>query len=467
MLTAVGPVCGLRATRNWNADVAHSCEYGPDTTSSIYSQWRKFIPTINLGSVTMLRALVSELRIIRSVLFAQTKKSSADVSIFHKRAWRSLVSVTFGYCLKNWVTELQRELQRVLSELCSAVWVDFVLDTFITGHGNITCEGVSSTADMWNRATCYTSTTVIIRPPKPINEEERLEALHKLKILDTDPEAIFEGIIRMVQRHLEVPIQIITLVEDERVWFKSCYGLGGSSSSRDDSFCSYTILNTNVFVVANALEDERFKDNPFVIGEPYIRFYAGAPLITSSGHAVGSLCAIDTKPRKLTNESIDFMKDCASIVVQAMELRGENMSRQTNLLQERNNLAVAVRDRQTLVHIVDDFREGFVMWNHRKEVVMVNRAFTTITGISSEAAKTYHGLDVFTCVQTDRNTLGRMRRCMDEGSEDTFELVAQRMNGTFYWNRLSMRPMPMDDTGTCNYFCTFLDQTPRKAHVDR
>jgi len=307
------------------------------------------------------------------------------------------------------------------------------------------------------------SATILIKPPKPDNELGRLEALHNLKILDTEPEAVFDAITQMVQRHLDVPIDLISLVDSERQWFKSCNGLSVPGTSRDVAFCAYSILSADVFIVPNAEEDDRFKHNPLVTGDPHIRFYAGAPLITSDGFAIGTLCVIDRKPRILPKESIAFLKDCASIVVQAMELREKNLKTEMQLLGEKTNLAIALRDRERLRHIIDAFNEGFIMWNTSHEVVMVNKAFSDITGITAERARTYHGIDVFSCIQTEQKTLRQLRRCLIDGTSDTFELVSQRMDGSFYWNRLCVQPVLNEKGSVVNYFGTFLDQSMQKA----
>ncbi|PRP79657.1 putative ATPase [Planoprotostelium fungivorum] len=291
------------------------------------------------------------------------------------------------------------------------------------------------------------SATILIKPPKPDNELGRLEALHNLKILDTEPEAVFDAITQMVQRHLDVPIDLISLVDSERQWFKSCNGLSVPGTSRDVAFCAYSILSADVFIVPNAEEDDRFKHNPLVTG----------------GFAIGTLCVIDRKPRILPKESIAFLKDCASIVVQAMELREKNLKTEMQLLGEKTNLAIALRDRERLRHIIDAFNEGFIMWNTSHEVVMVNKAFSDITGITAERARTYHGIDVFSCIQTEQKTLRQLRRCLIDGTSDTFELVSQRMDGSFYWNRLCVQPVLNEKGSVVNYFGTFLDQSMQKA----
>lgn len=139
-------------------------------------------------------------------------------------------------------------------------------------------------------------------PPLPPNERERLAALRRYVVLDTPPEAAFERITRLASRLLHVPISLVSLVDESRQWFKSAFGLPLRQTSREVSFCAHAILNRDVTVVADATLDRRFLDNPLVTGDPRIRSYAGAPLTTPDGFNLGTLCAIDTVPRRFTPE---------------------------------------------------------------------------------------------------------------------------------------------------------------------
>lgn len=137
----------------------------------------------------------------------------------------------------------------------------------------------------------------MIEPALPRNEAARLEALRGLNILDTPPEERFDRITRIAAELFDVPIALVSLVDAERQWFKSRYGLDAFESSRATSFCGHAILQDSVFHVADAAQDPRFHDNPLVTGPPHIRFYAGAPLY-AGGEAIGTLCLIDSKPRE-------------------------------------------------------------------------------------------------------------------------------------------------------------------------
>ncbi len=147
----------------------------------------------------------------------------------------------------------------------------------------------------------------------PLDENVRLETLRALNILDTRTEERFDRLTRMARRVFDVPIALVSLVDENRQWFKSCAGLTTRETARDVSFCAHAILDNDVLVIPNALEDERFADNPLVQEDPRIRFYAGCPLKAPDGSKLGSFCVIDRKPRKFTREDIDSLKDLASL----------------------------------------------------------------------------------------------------------------------------------------------------------
>ena len=132
------------------------------------------------------------------------------------------------------------------------------------------------------------------------DEAERLADFHRYGILDTAAEAEFDDLTELAAHICEVPIALISLVDVERVWFKSAVGLDVPESPRATSFCNHAIHGKEVFEVGDALKDERFFDSPLVTAAPDIRFYAGAPLMTDRGHAIGALCVIDTVPHELS-----------------------------------------------------------------------------------------------------------------------------------------------------------------------
>lgn len=151
-------------------------------------------------------------------------------------------------------------------------------------------------------------------PPLPDNEKERLIALRQLKLLDTPTEERFERITRIVKQVFNTEMALITLVDENRQWFKSSQGLDASETPREISFCGHAILGEDIFLIPDATKDERFFDNPVVTGPPNVRFYAGAPLKTSEGYRIGTLCIIDDQPRVLTLEEQLILRDFADCV---------------------------------------------------------------------------------------------------------------------------------------------------------
>ena len=155
--------------------------------------------------------------------------------------------------------------------------------------------------------------------PLPPNEAERLQRLDSYRVLDTAPESRFDDIAWLASYICETPIALVSLVDSQRQWFKARIGLDAQESSREISFCSHAVQTRSLLVVPDATRDERFHDNPFVTENPRIRFYAGAPLMTHDGHALGTLCVIDAKPRSLTKEQTEALQALSRQVVAQME----------------------------------------------------------------------------------------------------------------------------------------------------
>lgn len=185
--------------------------------------------------------------------------------------------------------------------------------------------------------------------PIPDNEEARIQALLQYEVLDTEAEAVYDDFVKLAAYICQTPIALISLVDPTRQWFKARVGCPAPETSRDIAFCAHAIHQPDVFVVSDTLTDLRFVDNPLVTGEPHIRFYAGAPLITPEGFAIGTICAIDREPRTLTAEQIIALKTLARKVVSQLELR-----RTTKELQQ------ALESKNKLFHILShDLRSPF------------------------------------------------------------------------------------------------------------
>lgn len=165
-------------------------------------------------------------------------------------------------------------------------------------------------------------------PDIPPNESARLTALCALDVLDTPPEKRFDCITHITQRHFEVPIALVSLVDAGRQWFKSRQGLDATETPRDISFCGHAILSDDILHIPNALDDPRFSGNPLVTGAPHIRFYAGAPLHAAGGERIGTLCIIDNRPRVLSADDLAMLRelaDCVEGELEHVELRASRI----------------------------------------------------------------------------------------------------------------------------------------------
>lgn len=161
----------------------------------------------------------------------------------------------------------------------------------------------------------------MIKPGIPHNETERLEALYELDLLYSEPEEAYDEVAVLASQIAETPISLITLIDAEKQWFKSKVGTEGSETDREIAFCSHAILQEEPMIVGNMLEDERFAENPLVVNDPSVRFYAGFPLVTPEGYALGTLCVLDNKPRELSPDQIFGLQTLANQVLRTIRLR--------------------------------------------------------------------------------------------------------------------------------------------------
>ncbi len=157
--------------------------------------------------------------------------------------------------------------------------------------------------------------------PVKINEARRLKVLWQYDVLDTVPEEVFDDLTELAARICEAPVALISLIDEDRQWFKSKVGISVTETSRDISFCAHAIKQHDLFIIPDATLDQRFANNPLVTSDPKIRFYAGAPLITPDGYALGTLCVIDKVPRELRPEQRQALRVLARHVMMQLELR--------------------------------------------------------------------------------------------------------------------------------------------------
>ncbi len=185
----------------------------------------------------------------------------------------------------------------------------------------------------------------MMHAPKRSNEAQRLQALLDKALLDSDPEIAYDQIVELASSICEAPIALVSLVDAERQWFKARKGLPISETPRSISFCGHAIHEDQIFVVEDAHEDERFFDNPLVLGEPHVRFYAGAPLKDSDDIAIGTLCVMDHAPRRLSPFQLRALEILAAQVMQLIALHKANLH-QKEQLEEVVRLGHLITDQQ-------------------------------------------------------------------------------------------------------------------------
>lgn len=271
----------------------------------------------------------------------------------------------------------------------------------------------------------------MLTPPKPANESTRIDTLRSLNILDTSPEERFDRLTRLAKRLFNVPIALVSLVDADRQWFKSCVGLTASETPRDVSFCGHAILGEDVFLVPDALSDARFHDNPLVTGDPRIRFYAGCPLTVPNGSRLGTLCVIDVEPRELGAEDLELLRDLGRMAEQeiaAVQLATmDELTMLSNrrgfeaLAQHALNLCKRVHKPASLLFFdLNDFKQVNDSYGHAEG----DRALTTFAELLRSALRDSDvigrlGGDEFVALVTDANRdktrglIGRLEQMLD------------------------------------------------------
>lgn len=212
--------------------------------------------------------------------------------------------------------------------------------------------------------------------PCPANEEERIVALRQYQVLDTEPEVAFDRLTYLAAQICQTRIALISLVDVDRQWFKSKMGVTVSETPRDVSFCAHAILQSGLFLIPDARQDRRFANNPAVVSTPQVRFYAGAPLLTPDGYAIGTLCVIDTVPRVLQQGQQQALETLAQQVVAQLELRRSVTALQQAALEQEQTANALLRMSMALENAV----EGIAQVDAQGRYLTVNPAYAAMVG---------------------------------------------------------------------------------------
>jgi two-component system, NtrC family, sensor kinase len=170
--------------------------------------------------------------------------------------------------------------------------------------------------------------------PIPSNEAERLQALRHYRILDTKPEDQFDDLVQLAALICDVPISLMTLIDENRQWFKAKYGLSAQEMPRATAFCTHAIMQPDLFVIPDASQNKTFEKNPWVTGESHVRFYAGAPLASANGHLLGTICVIDREPKQLSAIQLEALRIISRLTVAQMELRRNLLELKTGMAEQ-------------------------------------------------------------------------------------------------------------------------------------
>jgi PAS domain S-box-containing protein len=213
----------------------------------------------------------------------------------------------------------------------------------------------------------------MISAQEPLNELERVAALHQCNILDTESEQGFDDITQLAAHICQTPIALVSLLDKDRQWFKSKVGIEETETPRRIAFCAHAILQDGIFIVADTLKDERFADNPLVINTPNIRFYAGVPIKSVEGYALGTLCVLDYQPRELTQEQLSALKSLGSQTAYIIETRRS--------LTEVNRLAVPTKNKDTQEK--GNFLKKIAFWMSLAATMVISMGVISFVNLSS------------------------------------------------------------------------------------
>ncbi|MCX4246467.1 hybrid sensor histidine kinase/response regulator [Paraliomyxa miuraensis] len=272
-------------------------------------------------------------------------------------------------------------------------------------------------------------------PEIPDDEAQRLEALAAYHVLDTEPEQAYDDLVKVVSHLLHMPIALVSLVDAQRQWFKARVGLEPQQTSRAVSFCAHAVAQRRSLVIENALEDQRFRDNPLVTGPPHIRFYAGAPLQSPEGHVLGTLCAIDREPRTMSPEQLELLEALARQAVSLLELRRRAAEAERTEAKLREVTKIQRRFWELSLDML-------AVSNYEGNFTRLNPAWTKVLGWSVEELTTQPFLDFLHPDDVERTLAEASRLYTGTYETVTFENRYRCKDGSYRWLLWSSTPDP-------------------------
>ena len=280
-------------------------------------------------------------------------------------------------------------------------------------------------------------------------EAARLAALARYDLLDTAPEAAFNDLVQLATQISQTPIALMSLIDDHRQWFKAKVGLTTTETPREWAFCTHAILQSQPFIIENALLDERFAQNPLVVGEPYIRFYAGFPLITADGYPLGTLCVIDQQPRQLDSEQLEGLRILSRQVVAQLELRyAHRVLQQT--LKDRTDIELTL-DQSSIVVIAD--AQGLITYANDKFCEISQYSAVELIG------NNHLLLEEDEHSPTDSQAIWQT---LNRGQVWRGEIQKRARDGSLYWTNTIIVPFLEGDNTPYHYIAICHDITAQK-----
>lgn len=286
--------------------------------------------------------------------------------------------------------------------------------------------------------------------PTPNSEQARLATLKKYDILDTEPDAELIAMVELASYICQTPIAAISLIDENRQWFKVGIGLEAKETPRDVSFCTHTILQKGIMVVPDTLQDDRFIDNPLVTSNPDIRFYAGAPLEAANGEYLGALCVIDTVPRELNAKQPEAVRILAGNIMAHLELRLSH-----------KNARLYIGDLQLTATIFDTASEAMLVTDANNLIIMINPAFTRITGYSLDEVVGQEP-SILSSERQSTAFYQEIWQTLNETGHWDGELWSKCKNGEEFIQWLSMNVLFNEDKSKRLHMAVFSDITAKK-----